>query len=168
MYRTWAIQTSTHKIFYGQLHCWVRKERRKDVGKKVAAIWKGREGNSEWGREWVCERSAELEALECRNPHASFITLPAYHPGFLGGASGKEPACQFRRHKRYVFDPWVRKVPWHPQTYHPELRCQVVATATQGCWALETWPGHMEMWLQCKIHIRFWRHHQKLVQNISQ
>ena len=28
---------------------------------------------------------------------------------FSGGASGKEPACQCRRHK---YDPWVRKNPW--------------------------------------------------------
>ena len=28
------------------------------------------------------------------------------------GAGGKEPACQCRRHKRYGFDPWVRKIPW--------------------------------------------------------
>ena len=27
-------------------------------------------------------------------------------------ASGKEPACQCRRHKRCRFDPWVRKIPW--------------------------------------------------------
>ena len=32
--------------------------------------------------------------------------------GFPGGASGKEPACQCRRHKRYGFDPWVGKIPW--------------------------------------------------------
>ena len=51
MHRTCAIQTSTHKISYGRLHCWVREERRKDVDKKAAEIWKGREGNSEWGRE---------------------------------------------------------------------------------------------------------------------
>ena len=31
---------------------------------------------------------------------------------FSGGASGKEPTCQFRRHKRLRFDPWVRKTPW--------------------------------------------------------
>ena len=24
----------------------------------------------------------------------------------------KNPACQFRRHKRCGFDPWVRKIPW--------------------------------------------------------
>ena len=32
--------------------------------------------------------------------------------GFPGGASGKEPTCQSRRHKRLRFDPWVRKIPW--------------------------------------------------------
>ena len=26
--------------------------------------------------------------------------------------SGKEPACQCRRHKRHGFDPWVGKIPW--------------------------------------------------------
>ena len=31
--------------------------------------------------------------------------------GFPGGASGKEPPCQCRRHKRRGFDPWVRKIP---------------------------------------------------------
>ena len=32
--------------------------------------------------------------------------------GLPSGASGKEPACQCRRHKRYRFDSWVRKVHW--------------------------------------------------------
>ena len=32
--------------------------------------------------------------------------------GFPGGASGKEPACQCRRHKRCRFNPWVGKIPW--------------------------------------------------------
>ena len=31
---------------------------------------------------------------------------------FPGDASGKEPTCQCRRHKRYRFDPWVWKIPW--------------------------------------------------------
>ena len=26
--------------------------------------------------------------------------------------SGKESACQCRRHKRHGFDPWVGKIPW--------------------------------------------------------
>ena len=32
--------------------------------------------------------------------------------GFPGGASGKEPTCQHRRHKRHGFNPWIRKIPW--------------------------------------------------------
>ena len=28
------------------------------------------------------------------------------------GASGKEPTCWWRRHKRQRFDPWVGKIPW--------------------------------------------------------
>ena len=38
--------------------------------------------------------------------------------GFPGGAIGKEPACQCRRHKRHGFDPWVRKMPWR-RTWEP-------------------------------------------------
>ena len=30
--------------------------------------------------------------------------------GLPGGASGKEPACQFRRHKRCGLIPWVGKI----------------------------------------------------------
>ena len=38
-------------------------------------------------------------------PHLCFI-------GFPGSTSGKEPACQCRRHKRHRFNPWVGKIPW--------------------------------------------------------
>ena len=31
---------------------------------------------------------------------------------FPGGASGKEPTCQCRKHKRHMFSPWVGKIPW--------------------------------------------------------
>ena len=34
------------------------------------------------------------------------------YQGFPGGASGKEHACQSRRHKRHRFDSWVEKMPW--------------------------------------------------------
>ena len=42
----------------------------------------------------------------------SFCTWYIPFMGFPGGASGKEPACQCRRHKRHGFDPWVGKIPW--------------------------------------------------------
>ena len=38
--------------------------------------------------------------------------------GFAGGASGKEPACQCRNHKRCGFNPWVGKIPWR-RTWQP-------------------------------------------------
>ena len=31
---------------------------------------------------------------------------------FPGDASGKEPACQCRRHKRHRFSPCVKKISW--------------------------------------------------------
>ena len=37
--------------------------------------------------------------------------------GFPGGASGKEPTCQCRRHERRRFDPWVGKIPWSMATH---------------------------------------------------
>ena len=39
--------------------------------------------------------------------------IPGTHVmGFPGGASGKEPACQGRIHKRCRFDPGIRKIHW--------------------------------------------------------
>ena len=35
-----------------------------------------------------------------------------FGPLFPGGASGREPACQHRRHKRRGSNPWVGKIPW--------------------------------------------------------
>ena len=36
----------------------------------------------------------------------------------IDGTSGKEPACQCKRQKRFRFDPWVRRIPqrreWQP------------------------------------------------------
>ena len=40
--------------------------------------------------------------------------------GFPGGASGKEPAFQCRRHRRLRFDPWVGKIPWR-RAWQPTL-----------------------------------------------
>ena len=39
-------------------------------------------------------------------------SLFTYSEGFSGGASGKEPTCQCRKHKRNRFNPLVRKIPW--------------------------------------------------------
>ena len=36
-----------------------------------------------------------------------------YVKGLPRWCSGEESACQFRRHKKQRFDPWVRKIPWN-------------------------------------------------------
>ena len=33
-------------------------------------------------------------------------------PSFPGGASGGEPTCQFGRHRRPGFGPWLWRIPW--------------------------------------------------------
>ena len=49
---------------------------------------------------WVCPELIILTArLICKG-------------GFPGGTGGKESACQCRKQRRCVFDPWVRKIPW--------------------------------------------------------
>ena len=55
----------------------------------------------------IDEKSLETQALHL---------LPIGSHGILnifpGGTSGKEHACQNRRHRRCRFDPWVGKIPW--------------------------------------------------------
>ena len=41
-----------------------------------------------------------------------FFLVVLIEQGFPGGASGKEPACQGRRHRRHQFDPWLGEIPW--------------------------------------------------------
>ena len=58
--------------------------------------------------------------------------------GFSDGASGKEPACQCRRPKRFAFDPWVRKIPrrrkWQPiPVFLPGKLRSVVGYSSWGC-----------------------------------
>ena len=43
--------------------------------------------------------------------HSSKLGCIVPLPGFPGGASSKEPACQCRRWKRHGFDPWIWTIP---------------------------------------------------------
>ena len=42
--------------------------------------------------------------------------------GFPGGASGEEPACQYRRHKKKGFNPWVGTIPREEDATHSSPR----------------------------------------------
>ena len=54
--------------------------------------------------------------------------------GFPGGASGKEPENQCRRHKRHGFNPWVRKIPLEKEmaTHSSSLTCKIPQTEEPG------------------------------------
>ena len=44
--------------------------------------------------------------------------INVYSSGSPCGASGKEPACQCRKHKRLEFHPWIGKISWR-RTWQP-------------------------------------------------
>ena len=48
----------------------------------------------------------------CRTYFTQYDALGKFVLSIPGGASGKKPTCQCRRHKRGKFSPWVRKIPW--------------------------------------------------------
>ena len=54
--------------------------------------------------------------LHCSLPFKVVISFSTL--SFPGGISGKEHACQSRRHSRFGFDPWVGKIPWR-RTWQP-------------------------------------------------
>ena len=54
----------------------------------------------------------DLETTTLSQPDREKYITHMWNLGFPGATSGKEPACQCRRHKRHMFDPWVRKIPW--------------------------------------------------------
>ena len=53
--------------------------------------------------------------------------------GFPGGAGGKESACQCRRHKKFRFVPWLRKIPWRRKWQPLQYSCLENST-DRGDW----------------------------------
>ena len=60
-------------------------------------------------REFATQRNAGVP-LQWSISKNDALTMSLHN--FSGDISGKEPACQCRRHKRCQFDHWVGKVPW--------------------------------------------------------
>ena len=57
-------------------------------------------------------RPAVLKVVMIMGREKSGVRATIAVGGFLGGASGKEPACQYRRHKRCQFNPCIGKICW--------------------------------------------------------
>ena len=60
---------------------------------------------SEWGKGLARELKSTQEMAQLK------FNFLIYKMGSQGGASGKQPACQCWRLKRWDFDPWVGKIP---------------------------------------------------------
>ena len=62
-----------------------------------------------------------------------FLSAVYFSLGLPGGASGQEPACQGRSHKRLGFYPRVGKIPW-TKAWHP-LQCSCLENPMdRGAW----------------------------------
>ena len=82
--------------------------------------------------------------------------------GFPGGASGKEPTCKCRRHKRCRFYPWLGKIPWRkvwqpPPVFLPgESHGQrSLVNIVHGVPKSRTWlsASHMMWWLCNSVNV---------------
>ena len=63
-----------------------------------------------WRIAWT-EEPGGLQSLGLQRVRHNLVGSDLAAAAFPGGASGKEPICQFRRHRRYEFGFWVRKIP---------------------------------------------------------
>ena len=75
--------------------------------------------------------------------------------GFPGGASGKEPTCQYRRHKRREFDPWVGKILGGGHANPLKYSCLVNPRDREAWWATVHRVAESQTRLkQLSIHVR--------------
>ena len=86
-------------------------------------------------------------------------TTSRYKMGFSGGASGKEPTCQYRRRKRCRFDPWVRKIPRRGNGNPLQYACLKNSMSRGDWWATVhglakswTWPSSTHTHTHTHIH----------------
>ena len=78
-------------------------------GNPLHCSWPGKsqgQGSLVGCRLWGHTESDRLKQFSSSSSSSNTIT-----EGFPGGASDKEPNCQYKRHERWKFDPWVRKIP---------------------------------------------------------
>ena len=109
-------------------------------------------------------RLLHWQAVSLAPPEKPIVTLRSHLWSFIGfpdGASGKEPACQCRRHKRFGIDPWVEKVllAWRIPWTEEAVRLQ--GYSPQGCKQLDmtevTYDHHGPLYF-CGVGFNFFIH----------
>ena len=61
-------------------------------------------------KSWVSK--TDLGQSKGESWESSEIHWLSHVEDFSGGASGKAPSCQCRRHNRCGFHPWIQRIPW--------------------------------------------------------
>ena len=75
---------------------------------------------TQWTRVWAPGVGDGQESLAYCSPRGHKELDTTERLNRTGASSGKESACQCRRHRRHRFDPWVRKIPWR-RKWQPTL-----------------------------------------------
>ena len=84
-----------------------------------------------------------------------------------GGASGKELACQCRRHKRYKFDPWSGKILWRTACNPLQYTCLENPMDRRAWWATVHGVTQSQTWLKwLNTHRHTHRHIHTHTRNI--
>ena len=102
--------------------------------------------------------------------HRYTLEKSEWHWGLPRWHSGKESACQWRRHKRHRFNPWVRKIPWNrkwqptpvffPGKFHRQR--SLVSYSPWGCKESDT-----AEWLSMLTHTHTHTHTHQSVSQFS-
>ena len=113
---TWILRESFPQKGSGLEYKWNRNHWNgwdflgQEPNEKIVIAQKISGGNPTFQRRTDSEESGQV--MHLTSLFHSCLAVVEMNMGFPGGASGKEPTCQCRRHKRLRFDLWVRKIPW--------------------------------------------------------
>ena len=87
----------------------VHRRQERPIGSKGGKVGKSKSGfYFSWWKGMKDEARREIDNISDFESRC----ILGWSFGFSNGASGEEPSCQCRRHKRHGFYPWVRKIPW--------------------------------------------------------
>ena len=80
--------------------------------------------------------------------------------GFPGSVSGKEPACECRRHKKHESYPWVGKIPWRRAWQPTPVFSRVSWTARRSNQSIlkEISPEYSSEGLMLKLKLQYFGH----------
>ena len=98
---------------------------------------------------FLCAQTAVFGASSSSYKDSIYTTM--HKMGFPAGASGKEPVCQCRRHKRCRFNSWVGKIPWE-RAWQPTLVFLPGESHGQGSLAGYSSQGRKESDITERLH----------------